>query len=411
MHGSNHFQLLFLKKIGKMMVRNRDRNDLNCRIGWEMSELRRVWAVWAVACVVGLVAIGWGLNLLWETEMVYRWLIPAGGVLLYQLVYLYRHLDENRDQVSGKLYHHLGLPNWLTVSRGAVLALVAGFVLVPRPEGWLAWAPAVMYVGAMLVDYLDGYVARISGVTTRLGARLDMHYDSHGYIIGGLLIVLWGQAPPWYLLVALAWPLYVLGERILVRQNKPLRPLYPNPFRRVLSGAQMGFTAVLLFPVFTPPGTTIAATLYMLPFLTNFLLDGLWVSGILPEGFIYPGQKRTRLMRLLRDWLPLLLRVALAALLILRALRPGSLGTMGGLYTLLHGAAALAILTGSAGRAFAVGAMLLSGLYLRADVNNVLAWGILLAALLVFFSGTGRYSLWKPEDYLIYRIAGEKVET
>jgi CDP-diacylglycerol--glycerol-3-phosphate 3-phosphatidyltransferase len=357
---------------------------------------------------LGLAGAAAGLFLLIGFHLTLRWLAPASGLLLYQLIYLYRHLDENRDKISGSLFTRLGPGNWLTMGRGALLALVAGFLFVPRPSGWLAWMPAVIYLAAVLIDYVDGYAARRSGMTSQLGSRLDMHIDVHGYLIGGLLLALWGQVPVWYLAVPLARPLYVLGEWVLTRQNRILRPLYPNQFRRALSGAQMGFTAVLLFPVFTPPGTTIAATIYMLPFLTTFLLDWLWVSGALPETFLLPSDKRFRLAQWLRNWLPLLLRAVLVILLIARSLQPGLPGVFAGLIYLVHGLAAIAVLTGSLGRVIAVGVMLLSGLYLQINPGDLLSWGLLLSSLSLFFSGTGRFSLWKPEDWLIYHIAGEK---
>jgi CDP-diacylglycerol---glycerol-3-phosphate 3-phosphatidyltransferase len=372
-----------------------------------MTKLRRAWTIWIVIGISGLSAAAWGLSSLWGTQYALRWLISSGAVFIYQAIYLYRCLDENRDS-SGRLFPHLGPANWLTVGRGALLALVAGFLFVPRPEGWLEWVPAGLYLTAMLIDYADGYMARISGIVTRLGSRLDMHFDVHGYLIGGILAVAWGQAPVWYLLVALARPFYVLGEWILAHRGQTPRALYPNPFRRVMSAAQMGFTAVLIFPVFTPPGTIIAATVYMLPFLTNFLLDWLWVSGVLPDAFIHSTLWRSRWVHTTRTLFPLIMRVVLSGFLFARALGPGLDGPSLVFIQILHGLLILAILTGTVGRVFAVGAMLLSGFYLREVAADWLAWGILFTAFGVFFGGTGRFSLWTPEDWLIYRIAGEK---
>jgi CDP-diacylglycerol---glycerol-3-phosphate 3-phosphatidyltransferase len=402
--------LIFQQKLYTISTSNLRPELSNNMARLAMIYLKRSWIVWSGICMIVLALAVIGLHSRWGLQLTLRWLIAAAGLLLYQLVYLYWHLDENRDMTNGKLLTRLGSANWLTVGRGALLALVAGFLFVPRPDGWLAWAPAGLYLSAMVVDYLDGYAARRAGFVTRLGSRLDMHFDEHGYIIGGLLVVLWGQAPVWYLLVALVRPLYVAGEWWWAKQNKTLRPWYPNPFRRALSGAQMGFTAVLLFPVFTPPGTTIAATLYMLPFLINFLMDWLWVSGVLPEAFIRPGERRIRWMNWMRNWFPLLLRAVLVGLLILRADQADVEGSMAELYAILHGVAIVAIMTGSAGRVFAVGVMLLSGFYLRADAGDWLAWAMLLPSLVLFFSGTGRFSMWTPEDWLIHHLAGEKAE-
>jgi hypothetical protein len=69
---------------------------------------------------------------------------------------------------------------------------------------------------------------------------------------------------------------------------------------------------------------------------------------------------------------------------------------------------AAAIGSGFAGRLAALGAVLMSGFALRADPGAGLAWVTLLTGVAVFYTGTGRYSLWKPEDWLIYKKAGEK---
>jgi hypothetical protein len=79
-----------------------------------------------------------------------------------------------------------------------------------------------------------------------------------------------------------------------------------------------------------------------------------------------------------------------------------------GVIYVMHGLAVIAVLTGSLGRVIAVGVMLVSGLYLQINTGDLLSWGLLLTSLSLFFSGTGRFSLWKPEDWLIYHIAGEK---
>jgi hypothetical protein len=98
----------------------------------------------------------------------------------------------------------------------------------------------------------------------------------------------------------------------------------------------------------------------------------------------------------------------LVILLIARILQPGLPGIYAGLIYLVHGLAVIAVLTGSLGRVIAVGVMLVSGLYLQINTGDLLSWGLLLTSLSLFFSGTGRFSLWKPEDWLIYHIAGEK---
>lgn len=75
---------------------------------------------------------------------------------------------------------------------------------------------------------------------------------------------------------------------------------------------------------------------------------------------------------------------------------------------LLVGSAGLVLIAaGAAGRIAALAVMLMCGFVLRDGAQNGLYWAILLAGTGVLLAGTGRYSLWKPEEWLIYHRAGE----
>lgn len=79
----------------------------------------------------------------------------------------------------------MNLPNWLTVSR---ILLIPLFVVV----FYLPWrgaegAAAVIFVVAAITDWLDGYLARRWGQTSRFGAFLDPVADK--LIVAVALIV------------------------------------------------------------------------------------------------------------------------------------------------------------------------------------------------------------------------------
>ena len=64
------------------------------------------------------------------------------------------------------------LPNQLTAAR-AVLAVVL-FVFIA--QNWWGWC-LVVFALAALTDYLDGYLARLQGITSTLGRNLDPLVD------------------------------------------------------------------------------------------------------------------------------------------------------------------------------------------------------------------------------------------
>lgn len=375
-----------------------------------LSSLRRDWLAYLAASLAFVLGGYLILSNAWEPRYALRWLVVTLGLVAYQFGYLYRHLGDNRlnGDASAPLFPNLGLANGLTTARSVLTAALAGFLTAPWPEGWLAWAPGVLYLTSAVMDYLDGYVARISGRTTVLGEDLDMRWDGTGMLFGATLSVLYGQTPLPYLLVGLARYVFLFGLWVREQRGQPVYDLPPSRFRRALAGMQMGFVAVVLLPVYGPPVTQIAAVFFMLPLLSGFVRDYLWVTGrlALPEQDKKArlGQFRQRLTIIL----PLALRALLAALLVnlilylLRQAPPA--WTM----IILAGLAALSVATGAAGRAFALLVVLMSGFGLREAPLEWRYWFILVSSILLFMSGTGRYSLWKPEDWLIYRRAGDR---
>ena len=329
---------------------------------------------------------------------------------MYQLAHLWRNLEKNHPlSLPEDLFPTLGLANWITMARAAFLALLAGFLFLPRPQGPAIWVPGGLYLTAAILDFMDGWAARAAQRTSYLGEVLDMHWDGFGVLVGSLLLIQYGQVPVWYLLVGLARYLFVFGLWLRQRMGKKIFPLPPSPVRRGLAGLQMGFIAVALLPVFTPPATWAAATIFMLPLVIGFVRDWLSVSGLLlpPAEPLTSSERQLDAISWVRSWLPLILRAVVVSLLTAAlALELNSAAPRAGV--LLAGAAGLLLLgLGVMGRAAALGVVLLCGFILREAPLNGLYWAILFVCAGVMLAGTGRYSLWKPEDWLIFHRAGE----
>lgn len=174
-----------------------------------------------------------------------------------------------------------GLANALTLIRGALYAVVAGFVVVPA-ETSLAWVPALAYGTGVVLDKLDGTVARTVGDVTVIGKRLDMAFDTFGFVVAPLVAVLWGQLPVWYLSLSAARFVYRGG--IAWRRFRD-RPLFEKPDSDVgkhLAGVQMVFLTAALAPVVPTRLVWTAAPFVLLPSLLIFARDFLTVSGRVP---------------------------------------------------------------------------------------------------------------------------------
>ena len=222
--------------------------------------------------LLGGVAIALGYLLLegaWEPVYAGRWMLLTLSVLLILLRTLWVHLGENHRPAVPELLPTLGIANLISLLRGLLLAMLAGFLFSPWPPGRLALLPGALYTAAVALDYADGFAARLTNCPTVLGSTLDITLDGLGTLIAPLVAVWYGQLPVWYLLVSAARYLFLFGIWLRRRLGMPLRDLPPSAVRRALAGVQFGFISAVLWPVFKPPATWIGATIFMLPFLAG----------------------------------------------------------------------------------------------------------------------------------------------
>lgn len=348
-----------------------------------------------------------------------RWLFIALLAAFFEVGLLYCNLKHNHRQKEAVVLPTLGAGNALTLFRGLLLAGLAGFLFSPWPAGWMGWLPALLYTLAAIADGFDGFLARRSNHATRLGEILDVEFDALGILVATMLAVQYGQLPWWYLSLGLARYFFVFGLWWRARRGKPVHALPFSATRRLMAGFQMGFMAVILWPILFPPGTTLAGIVFALPFLAGFLRDWLIASGrIDPASAPYPSIRR-KLDTLLARRLPVGLRlmlVVLAARLMLPALDdPLQQATrfvwldipaphffvrlllIMGLFT------TILVALGIAGRLAALGLLIpVSANILSTDLQ--LSNGLMLASTIyLMLYGTGNFSLWEPENRFLYR--------
>lgn len=206
-----------------------------------------------------------------------RWLLVAGAVLCAEGWLLRSNLARTRAG-GGAAPLALGLPTLLTICRGGLYAAVAGFLLVP-PAPPLRWAPGICYGAGVVLDSVDGALARRTDSTTDLGTRLDMAFDTVGFLVAPLVGVAWGRLPVWFLALSAARYLYRGGRWWRRRRGRPVGDLPQSRARRPLAGFQMVFITVALWPVVPAAVVETAAAVALAPSLLVFARDYLAVSG------------------------------------------------------------------------------------------------------------------------------------
>ncbi len=346
----------------------------------------------------------------WHRSYAGRWALIVSALLAYQLWSLWRRLADNHRAGETELLPSLGPANLISLLRGLCLAMLAGFILSPRPQNWLAWVPGILYTIAILADYLDGLVARLTGLSTVLGSALDLDYDAFGILVAPLLAVWYGQLPVWYLAVSAARYFFMFGVGVRKRLGQSVYDLPPSALRRPMAGIQMGFISAVLWPVFTPPTTTVAAAIFMAPFLIGFIRDWLVVSGTLhadsPRYRSYMAAWSTAT----GEWLPLALRAAIALAVgvwtthSLNMDQPPHLAVVA-----VQGVAGLLIAFGILGRLMAVILLIATGLMMAGTSSLDLAsLALIVSAILLIHVGTGKLSLWKPEEAFLTTRFGDQ---
>ena len=364
-----------------------------------LAELHRQWRQFAVLNAALLIVGYLAVALHWSFAHAQLWAAVAAPASLYALWLLRRGLPNNYRPSDQQLLNRLGAGNVLTILRGLAIALLAGFLLIPRPDGLLAWVPGLLYIAAITADYFDGYLARITNQATALGADLDMEFDALGMLTVTLLASLYGQVPVWYVAVGLARYLFVVGLWQRRRRGLPLHPIPPSAQRRINAGLQMGFMGIILLPVFAPPATTLAAPIFAAALFASFARDWLVVSGRLdPQTDAYQ-RWRERLGRWMFHWLPLPLRALAVGAAVSLVLADTAWWPVA--------AAAGSLALGAAGRLGAAALALCAAASIQTTGLTTTNGLALVASILLLYLGSGACTAWRPEDRWLTRRAGE----
>ena len=231
--------------------------------------------------VVGALALTAVVGALFPADAMTRWMLHpaavAGACWAGQLWYAGRELD------TGRPWRYVfGVANTLTLVRGGLYAVVDGFLVVPATTS-LAWVPATCYGAGVVLDRLDGAVARTVGEQTALGERLDMAFDTFGFVVAPLLAVLWGRLPVWYLSISAARYVYLAGIRWRRLRGRPVFERPDSDLGKYLAGVQMLFVTAALVPAVPSGLVFVLAPVVLAPSLAVFARDFLVASGRVPR--------------------------------------------------------------------------------------------------------------------------------
>lgn len=361
--------------------------------------LRARWALFLLLGVLVIIAGKQMLSAGWPASAGDAWAALAIAIFVAQLKLLWFDLPQNTSLKSRRLLPGFGLGTWVSLLRVLALALLAGFLWPPRPEGWLAWLPLLLYLFFNLADLADGYLARVSGTATTLGGKLDLQLDGRGLLVATLLAYHYAVVGWWFLLVGLARYMFVFAAWVYRRLGGTF-DLRPNSLRRPLAGAQMGIGVALLAPRLPEAVTLFASTFSLLPFVGNFLFDWLAASGWLR---IRESAQQSRAREALLNGGLLLARVALTLEIILRVTNQPF-----DVYSALDLFLGFVLLLGLAGRLAAFALLVETGFRLQGQAVQTMDSSILMTGMVLLYLGVGAVS-WRPiKEGWIFRHWGAR---
>jgi len=174
---------------------------------------------------------------------------------------------------ADKAPSRFGAANCITLLRliiTAILASTIGFLhLIPIGGIWLLTA---LGASAVVLDGVDGWIARSMVLESKFGARFDMEVDAAFILV--LSVIVW-ELPhigPWVLIAGLLRYVFAAASWLLPALRAPLPPSYRRKFICIL---QISALILALCPLTSleigRPAVAIAVVLLLLSFIRDTL--------------------------------------------------------------------------------------------------------------------------------------------
>jgi phosphatidylglycerophosphate synthase len=168
---------------------------------------------------------------------------------------------------------HFGAANALTLARGAAVVTLAGFLAGPI-DTMLAWAASFLGFLCIVLDGVDGWLARRSATVSPFGARFDMEVDAFLMLVLSLLLLASDAVGAWVLLIGTARYLFVAACWLVPALRAPL----PYSERRRVLCVVQGLALVLaLVPILPPFMAALAAAAGLTATAWSFGVDILYL--------------------------------------------------------------------------------------------------------------------------------------
>jgi phosphatidylglycerophosphate synthase len=174
--------------------------------------------------------------------------------------------------------HHpgprFGAANLVTLLRVALGAGVAALI-GEAPTARIAWLAAAALVVIVVLDGVDGWLARRAGEDSAFGARFDMETDAGLILILSVLVWRHEKAGAWVIACGLMRYAFVAAGWVLPWMAGPLRSTIRG--KSVAVGQMVGLGAALL-PVVPVVLSNLVAMITLATLVWSFAVDIAWLK-------------------------------------------------------------------------------------------------------------------------------------
>ena len=174
--------------------------------------------------------------------------------------------------------HHphstIGAANHITLARGALIALLGGLATGRAADTRQIEVATGIAALALLLDGVDGWLARRYRTSSEFGARFDMESDALLILILSILTWQLGKAGSWVLLSGLLRYIFVLACMGLPELR---RPLPASRRRKSIAVIQAIALICAIAPVVARGASAAVAATALLLLVASFLIDIVWL--------------------------------------------------------------------------------------------------------------------------------------
>ena len=225
--------------------------------------------VWrALADVLVALAALWlcALALVHTLGLGVAFVVQAAGLFSLGVMGILAYLPHHLPQQS------LGPANRITLFRLMLVALLAGFL--GGQSSLIAWPAVGIALLVLLLDGVDGWLARRRHCASAFGARFDMETDALLTLLLSCLVWQLDKAGAWVLLSGLLRYLFAAAATLWPRLRYPLPP---SRRRKAVCVLQVSSLLLALLPLVGSPISDAVAGTGLLLLCYSFTVDICWL--------------------------------------------------------------------------------------------------------------------------------------